>query len=113
MSDQSEYDRSAGAGGRFGLDPKALLAFSHPAAILDPEGRIAEANAAFSAEFGLVSEDGGEASIPLLAALARTLEESGEPAGRAVTLPGRDGPRLLDLLSLPLAETVPIPRPAS
>ena len=104
MSNQSEYDRSPGAGGTYGLDPKALLAFPHPAAILDPEGRIAEANAAFSAELGLASEDGSEASIPLLAALAQTLEESGGPPGRAATLPGKDGPRHLELLTLPLAE---------
>jgi diguanylate cyclase (GGDEF)-like protein len=87
-----------------GLDPQALQGLLHAAAILDAEGRVVEANGAFSAELGLTSEDGMEASIALLAALARDQEEGGEP-GRTATLLGRDGPRLLDLLSLPLAQT--------
>lgn len=86
------------------LDPKALHVLPHAAAILDTEGRIRDANAAFSSQLGLASEDGTEASVPLLAALAYEMEAPGEQAGRTVTLPGRDGPRLLDLLCLPLAE---------
>ncbi len=105
MSNQNEDKRFDGRGGLPGLDPEALDAFPHAAAILDAEGRVVGANAAFSAELGLTSEDGAEASIPLLTALMREQEEAIDPAARAVTLPGRDGPRLLDLLSLPLAET--------
>lgn len=108
VSNQSEYSRPDGAPedapATLGLDPKALQGFSHPAAILDPEGRIVHANRAFSAEFGLASEDGGEASLSLLAVLARGEEGADGQPNRMVTLQGRDGPRLLDLLCLPLAE---------
>ena len=61
------------------------------------------ANALFSDELGLVSEDRTEASIALLAALARELE-GGQSSGPGVELPGRDGPRQVELLCLPLAE---------
>jgi len=80
-----------------GLAPDALDSFSHPAAILDASGGIVGANDGFSAEAGLSSEDGGHATEALIEALA------GQP-GRTVSLPGRDGQRLVDLLVLPLAE---------
>jgi diguanylate cyclase (GGDEF)-like protein len=88
---------SAAAGGMPGLAPDCLESFPNPAAILDPEGRIVIANDGFSAEAGLSSEDGGHAAEALLEAL------TGQP-GRTVSLPGREGQRLVDLQVLPLAE---------
>jgi len=78
-----------------GLAPEALDSLPHPAAILDEAGAILAANTAFSTEHGLATEDGSRAAEALLAAL------DGEP-GHIVSLPGRDGPRLVDLLILPL-----------
>ena len=79
------------------LDPKALDSFPHPAAILDAAGGVIEANSAFSADIGLISQDGVRAAQALLTAL-------GEARGQTAALPGREGTRLADLLSLPLAE---------
>jgi len=78
-----------------GLGADALESFPHPAAILDEAGAITSANAAFSSELGLVADDGITAAEALLSAL------DGE-SGHTVSLPGRDGPRLVDLLTLPL-----------
>ena len=78
------------------LDPKALHSFPHPAAILDEEGSVIEANTAFSADIGLIDQDGTRAAQALLTALA-------EEPGQTVALPGTEGNnRLVDLLSLPL-----------
>ena len=79
------------------LDPTALQSFPHPAAILDSEGGVVEANPAFAADIGLISQDGTRAAQALLTALE-------EQPGETVSLPGTDGAsRLVDLLSLPLA----------
>jgi diguanylate cyclase (GGDEF)-like protein len=81
-----------------GFAPEALDAFPHPAAILDAEGGIVAANDSFSPELGLATDDGARGAEALLEALA------GQP-GRIVSLPGREGARLVDLLILPLARS--------
>lgn len=93
QSDQAWLDTAGVAG----LAPEALDVFPHPAAILDAGGGIVAANESFSPELGLASDDGGHAAAALLEALA------GE-AGRTVSLPGREGQRLVDLLVLPLTK---------
>ncbi len=95
QSDQAWLAAAAGVGS--GLAPGALDAFPHPAAILDAEGGVTAANSSFSAEMGLAVDDGSRAADALIAALA------GEP-GQTVTLPGREGARLVDLLVLPLVQ---------
>ena len=95
MSKQGDQTRQALAGGLPGLAPESLDAFPHPAAILDETGGIVSANAAFSSEIGLATDDGLRAAEALLTAL------EGEQ-GHTVSLPGREEPRLVDLLTLPL-----------
>ena len=85
------------AGAMPGLAPGALESFPHPAAILDAAGGIVAANAGFSAATGLLSDGGAHAAEALLEALA------GEP-GPTVSLPTREGPRLVELLVMSLAE---------
>jgi hypothetical protein len=94
---QSDQAWMSAAGAMPGLAPEALDAFPHPAAIIDAAGSIVAANAGFSAEAGLCSENGATATEALLEALA------GEP-GQTVSLPGSEGQRLVDLLAMPLAE---------
>jgi len=93
---------AAAGGGLPGLDPDALASFAHPAAIVDAEGKLVAANAAFSAELGLATAGGAEASIAILSALAGELES--DAAGRVATTDARGNQRQFEILDLRLAE---------
>jgi len=97
VSKQTDQAWMSTAGAMPALAPGSLENFPHPVAILDAAGGIVAANDGFSAEAGLSSDDGAHAAEALLEALAGQ-------AGQTVSLPGREGQRLVDLLVLPLAE---------
>jgi diguanylate cyclase (GGDEF)-like protein len=84
------------------LDPTAMDSFVEPAAVLDSAGRVLVANPQFSAELGLTDEDGGMAADAVREALDAPPANQGRSARPSIFVTGHSGPRIFDLIILPL-----------